>query len=124
MGFFTPDPEPSNSTFGSIDPSLFYAPINWNTLPFGLASALKLAPPSFRLPGQLSHSSYEELAANEPPCMGGWCQSGGSWGTSGMYKLLGKTYCPECAAKEWGITELPGAERARILEPYLMRPGD
>lgn len=117
MGFFAPDSEPSNSTFGSIDPSVFSAPIDWNALPFGVPVDFT----SVRAPVHGPHKAYEALAANGPPCQGGWCQSGGSYGTSPMYDLLNKKYCPDCAAKEWGITHLPAFERAILLAPYLIK---
>lgn len=66
MGFFAPDPEPSNSTFGSIDPSLFNAPIDWNTLPFG--------------PPQVTPLSYPVLGASYLPNL--FARLGGASGSS------------------------------------------
>jgi hypothetical protein len=67
MGFFAPDPEPSSSTFGSIDPSVFGAPIDWNALPFGVPPATTLS-----FPG-LGPSFFARLGPYDvPSAASGW----------------------------------------------------
>lgn len=50
----------------------------------------------------------------------GGCQSGGTYGTSGMYNIDGRVLCIDCAVKYFGLQdETPGA-RARFLERFLI----
>ena len=56
------------------------------------------------------------LAAG-PKCDGfsGGCQSGGSYGTTGMYDIFGKHLCRSCALKILGIETLPHVEQQETL---------
>ena len=59
------------------------------------------------------------VAASGPRCDGfsGGCQSGGTFGTTGIFKILGMNLCWDCAVKYFGIEDLSGAEQMK----YLMR---
>ncbi|MBV8652251.1 MAG: hypothetical protein JO255_12345 [Alphaproteobacteria bacterium] len=65
-----------------------------------------------------------QLAGAGDPCEGlgraGGCQSGGSWGSSAMYFHEGRALCFDCAVKSLGIQEEPGAEKVRLLNPFLL----
>lgn len=58
------------------------------------------------------------LRPRAPRCEGGACQNGGSFGTSGMLKIMGKTLCWDCAIKELGIQELPRDEQLKTLADF------
>lgn len=46
-----------------------------------------------------------------PRCQGASCQNGGSFGTSGMIRIGGKTRCWDCTIKYLGIQGLPRDEQ-------------
>lgn len=48
------------------------------------------------------------------------CQSGGSYGMSGMYYINGRVLCMDCAVKYFGLQDEPASERLRFLEPFLI----
>jgi RHS repeat-associated protein len=48
------------------------------------------------------------------------CQSGGSYGTSGMYNIGGRTLCRDCAIKLLGLQGLPGRQQTIELTPHLI----
>jgi hypothetical protein len=54
-----------------------------------------------------------------PRCDGfsGGCSMGGTFGTTGMFKILGKNMCLDCAVKYFSIEDLTGPEQMQ----YLMR---
>jgi hypothetical protein len=54
-----------------------------------------------------------------PRCDGfaGGCQSGGTFGTTGMFNILGRNMCLDCAVKYFSIENLNGPEQMQ----YLMR---
>jgi hypothetical protein len=52
-------------------------------------------------------------------CSGPQCTQGGSYGTSGMYSVRGRTLCRDCAVKALGIQGLPAAEQTSILQAFL-----
>ena len=49
------------------------------------------------------------------------CQSGGSYGTSAMYRIDGKNLCFSCAVKSRELQGNPGGEQIKLLEPYLIQ---
>jgi hypothetical protein len=71
-------------------------------------------------------ANQQELAGSErvrvaagPKCDGysGGCQMGGTYGTTGMFKISGMNLCRECAVKYFSLEDMTGAEQMR----YLMR---
>lgn len=60
----------------------------------------------------------EVAAAGDQKCQ--TCPSGGSYGATGMFRMEGKIRCWDCAIKAAGAQDLPGDEKIRILEPYLL----
>jgi RHS repeat-associated protein len=56
-----------------------------------------------------------------PTCegFGGGCQSGGTYGTTGMYCISGRNVCRQCAIKLIGIENLSSSEQMKILAPFL-----
>lgn len=66
-------------------------------------------------------SNGVQLAAiGDLKCSGGSCRSGGSYGTTGMYSIGGRTLCHSCAVKELGLGGLPVAVQIDILRPFLL----
>ncbi|MDR3569804.1 MAG: hypothetical protein P4L43_17410 [Syntrophobacteraceae bacterium] len=57
-------------------------------------------------------------AAGDIPCQG--CPNGGSYGSTGMYLIGGKVLCYDCAVKMLGIANMDSAQRAPIMERYLL----
>jgi hypothetical protein len=49
------------------------------------------------------------------------CQSGGSYGSSGMYNIEGRVLCMDCAIKFFNLQDDSPKERARTLEPFLIK---
>lgn len=49
------------------------------------------------------------------------CQSGGSYGTSGMYNIDGHVLCMDCAIKFFGLQDDSPKERVRTLAPFLIK---
>ena len=52
---------------------------------------------------------------------GGGCSSGGSYGTSAMYGVMGRKLCESCATKALGGEGLPAVKRIELLTPYLLK---
>jgi hypothetical protein len=52
-------------------------------------------------------------------CQGPTCSQGGSFGTTGMYIVSGRTLCRDCAVKFLGIQDLPATEQTKILRNFL-----
>lgn len=48
------------------------------------------------------------------------CQSGGTYGMSGMYNIGGRILCTDCAVKYFGLQGEPYSEKARILAPFVI----
>jgi hypothetical protein len=48
------------------------------------------------------------------------CQSGGSYGSSGMYNINGRVLCIDCAIKFFGLQDASQSERARTLNRFLI----
>jgi len=66
-----------------------------------------------------SGGEIEVAAAGDQKCQ--TCPSGGSYGATGMFWMEGKIRCWDCAIKAAGAQDLPGDEKIRILEPYLLK---
>ena len=49
------------------------------------------------------------------------CPRGGSWGTTATYEIYGRKMCRDCAVKELGIGDQPGAEQIRHLELFPIK---
>jgi hypothetical protein len=52
----------------------------------------------------------------------GRCSQGGSFGTTGMYKIKNRILCFDCAVEKAGVTDLPADEKIDILRPFLLQP--
>jgi hypothetical protein len=52
-------------------------------------------------------------------CQGPTCTQGGTYGTTGMYRVFDKNLCRDCAVKALRIDDLPAAEQTKILRPFL-----
>jgi hypothetical protein len=48
------------------------------------------------------------------------CQSGGSYGTGGMYNINGRVLCIDCAIKFFGLQDDSASDRARTLGRFLI----
>jgi hypothetical protein len=59
-------------------------------------------------------------AAGDLKCTGGYCRSGGTYGTTAMYIIDIKPVCRDCAVKLLKLENLPGGEQAKRLERYLI----
>jgi hypothetical protein len=94
------------------------AAFDWKPRATILGGADPAAIPS-QQPRTNKDNNVDLAAAGDLKCEG-VCSSGGSRGTTGMYKMKGRILCSDCAAKERGVEGLPGAEKARILAPYLL----
>lgn len=59
----------------------------------------------------------ERILVAGPRCDGfsGGCQSGGTSGTSGMFRIYGKNLCWDCAVKVLAIEDLSGTEQLRYI---------
>ena len=123
MGFFMPDPDPRLGYFGSADLSGLNNPELLGPMPFGipLAAIRSAFGAPEEAPLRRDGDSYE--IAGGPPCQGPSCQSGGNWGTSGMYTVTDKDLCVDCAVKKLGIGDLPADEKTEILSRYLKGGG-
>lgn len=66
-------------------------------------------------------SNIEVAAAGDLKCEG-VCREGGSWGTTAAYGIGNKKLCRNCAVKQIGVENLPGAEQNEILRPFEL-PG-
>jgi RHS repeat-associated protein len=74
--------------------------------------------------GNFSASSQPQLQlAAGLTCQGfpAGCQSGGSYGTTGMYNINGRRVCMDCAIKLLGIQGLPAGEKTDTLERFLIK---
>jgi hypothetical protein len=62
----------------------------------------------------------ERVLVAGPRCDGfsGGCSVGGSYGTTGMYTILGKRLCRSCALKLLGIEGLPHTEQQETLDRF------
>ena len=50
----------------------------------------------------------------------GGCQSGGTYGTTGMYGIQGRVLCIDCAVKMLGIQDEPSGEKTKTLDRYII----
>jgi hypothetical protein len=67
--------------------------------------------------GQWTTDGSDVQVASE--CQGS-CQSGGSYGTTAMYRINGKNLCWDCAIKEMKLENQPSNVRGRILNRYII----
>ncbi len=67
-----------------------------------------------------AEGSFEVAARGDIPCQGGYCESGGTYGTAAMYHILGRNVCRDCAVKIMGLENLPGGQQTKELEDYLI----
>jgi hypothetical protein len=95
---------------------------------FGSAPDPVIAADAERLPSLTRpNASGDQLAAaGDLWCQGlrggGGCQSGGSWGTTGMYNVTGRVLCSDCAVKALGIqNESPGEKLETLMRFILQR---
>jgi len=110
----------------STDPS-FVSPERWplawltpksepaNNLAFlgrGLAGAADDLTPQ-------AGQDFVPVAAGDLRCEA--CPRGGSYGTTGAYRVGGQTLCSQCAVKRLGYGDLPSSELPRALEPYILK---
>jgi len=58
------------------------------------------------------------------PCDGfsAGCQSGGSYGSSALYHILGRNLCTDCATKFLGLENEPATTKVRELGKYIIEP--
>jgi len=72
--------------------------------------------------GQPSIPDIQLAAAGGLRCDGfaSGCQSGGSYGASGMYNIEGHVLCMDCAIKFFGLQDESAREKARTLDRFLI----
>jgi len=86
----------------------------------------------FIQPEPVGHQGGANFSASSQPqlqlaggfsCQGfpAGCQTGGTYGTTGMYNVNGRRLCLDCAIKYFGLQGLPGGEQIKILEPHLIK---
>jgi hypothetical protein len=112
----TPHGETSNPGLMDEPVAEFMRP---HVRPTGAANAVFLAPAA------TDPKSLLELIASgnlKRQGFGGGCQNGGSFGTTGAYRVSGRILCASCAEKALGFTDLPGPERAEALSPFSLSP--
>jgi hypothetical protein len=63
-------------------------------------------------------AGFEIAARGDLPCQG--CASGGSYGTTGMFRIEGKILCWDCAVKAAGVQNEPGPIKIETLQHYLL----
>lgn len=65
-----------------------------------------------------------DVAAGGRACEGfsGGCQSGGSYGSSALYSVLGRNLCMDCAVKTLGLENEPAATKVRELDKHIIDP--
>jgi hypothetical protein len=70
----------------------------------------------------VSGGNIELAAAGDLKCQGhaGGCQTGGSWGTTGMYSIGGRTLCPNCAIRMLGGENETADEKLKMLSPFTI----
>jgi hypothetical protein len=126
MGFFMPDPDPRAGYFASADLSGLNDPALRGPMPFGIplvAIRSAFGAPE-EAPSRRDPDSYE--IAGGLPCEGPYCESKGTYGTTGMYDLYdldefkGKPMCRDCAVKVKRLDGLPGRVQTERLAPYLI----
>jgi Phage portal protein len=59
-------------------------------------------------------------ASGDPPCQGGYCESGGSYGSTAMYHVLGRNVCRDCAVKMLGLDNEPAAVKTEELNRRII----
>lgn len=69
---------------------------------------------------QPNFPGLQPVATGDLKCQ--MCPQGGSWGTTGMYRVTGKVLCAACATKQLGGTDLSGQEKIELLRPFTLQP--
>jgi hypothetical protein len=125
MGFFMPDSDARAGYFGSADLSGLNDLDLFGPMPFGIPPAAIRS--AFGAPEEARSRPNPDTfeIAGGPPCQGPYCQSGGSYGTTGMYGIGQPPVpmCRDCAVKVEGLGGLPGAVQAEKLAPFLIEGG-
>src|SRR5579862_409455 len=69
-----------------------------------------------------STAAIRLAAAGGLPCDGysAGCQSGGTYGTTAMYRMNNLNLCTNCAVKYLGIENETPREQLRVLDPFLI----
>jgi hypothetical protein len=72
--------------------------------------------------GDGGDADVQIAAVGDLPCQGfaGGCQSGGTYGTTAMYRIFGRNVCRDCAVKMMGLENESGAAQTKVLERYLI----
>lgn len=83
--------------------------------------------PAEAAPQRVQQGGNENIipaAAGDLRCQGfaGGCESGGSFGTTGMYRVNRRRLCASCAVRALGIVDEPWAEQALSLQPRALQP--
>ena len=69
----------------------------------------------------ISPSYVQEVALRCDGAVSGGCTRGGSFGSSAMYGMDGKSLCYSCIVKYLEISELPAKIKANILKRYILQ---
>ena len=70
--------------------------------------------------GAAEEQPMQVAAAGDLKCQGGYCESGGTYGTTAMYSILGRNVCRDCAVKMLGLENEPAAVKTEQLERRLI----
>ncbi len=75
--------------------------------------------------GVVSESAQPPLPYVEPGAAGDLrceaCPSGGTYGTTGAFRVENRILCTQCAVKRLGYGGAPSSELPRLLAPYLLK---
>jgi hypothetical protein len=74
--------------------------------------------------GNSGGAEFDVAASGRTPCDGfsGGCQSGGSYGSSALYHILGRNLCTDCATKFLGLENETPAMKLQELGKYIIDP--
>lgn len=72
--------------------------------------------------GLSGSSNIQVAAAGGLRCDGfsGGCESGGTYGTTAMYKIYGRNLCWDCAVKILDLQDASSSEKVLRLSPYVI----
>ncbi|WP_043289336.1 RHS repeat-associated core domain-containing protein, partial [Paraburkholderia oxyphila] len=114
-----------NNPINLTDPSGLIASASGNFASNTTAPATtpKLDTPAFSMPATSAgnQAAVQVAAAGDLKCQGfsAGCQNGGSYGSTGAYKVNGLILCTSCAVKMLGVENESPAEKAITLELYI-----
>ena len=93
---------------------------NWSSQPRAPAGNLNGGQWIGQLPDASTESggNRQDVAATRCDGLSGGCQTGGSYGTSGMFIIGGKRLCWDCAVRYLGIQDLPHEEQLNTLRLF------